>query len=116
MRDKDPKLKGMSAEDWDAFRKNIDNRINGIGNLLLLTPGENASESNKHPADKEYLKYSGGSYGEHNHSRERWRSSEQWPEIIENRGIAIFDFMLSSLVGDPGQAQSTIITDPAEKS
>ena len=116
MRDKDPKLKGMSAEDWDAFRKNIDNRINGIGNLLLLTPGENASESNKHPADKEYLKYSGGSYGEHNHSRERWRSSEQWPEIIEKRGIAIFDFMLSSLVGDPGQAQSSIIMDPAEKS
>ena len=100
IRKEDEDLNGMSEAEWDAFHKKIDGCINGIGNLLLITPGENTSVSNKHPADKEYEKYcAGGSYEEHNRNREKWRTSKGWSYLIGVRGEKILKFMLETLVG-----------------
>lgn len=99
IRDKDEELKGMSEDEWASFHKKIDGCINGIGNLLLITPGENTSVGNKHPADKEYERYcAGGSYKEHDLSREKWRQSKEWSALIRTRGEEIFKFMLGTLV------------------
>ena len=102
IRDKDDNLKKMSEDDWDTFRKEIDGSINGIGNLLLITPGENTSVGNKHPADKRYDKYcSGGSYEKHNQNSEKWRASDAWTKLISDRGEKIFNYMLRTLVDTP---------------
>ena len=99
IKETDEDLKGMSGDEWASFRKEIDACINGIGNLLLITPGENTSVGNKHPADKGYEEYcAGGSYEEHNRSREKWRSSKEWSNLIRARGEEIFKFMLNTLV------------------
>ena len=99
IRDKDENLKGMSEDEWASFHKKIDDCINGIGNLLLITPGDNTRVGNKHPADKRYEEYcAGGSYEEHNRSREKWRSSKEWTNLIRARGEEIFKFMLNTLV------------------
>ena len=98
-------LKKRSGEKWESFRKEIDGCINGIGNLLLITPGENTSLGNRHPADKEYQKYcGGGSYKEHDQNRELWRQSKEWPRLIQSRGDAMFKFMLETLVGASNKA------------
>jgi hypothetical protein len=95
-------LKGLAEDDWDSFHKKIDSCINGIGNLLLITPGENTSVGNKHPANKEYEKYcAGGSYKEHDQNREKWRSSKGWSNLIHARGEEIFKFMLDTLIDGP---------------
>ena len=94
----------LTSEEKTKRANIINSFINGVGNLLLLTPGENAAESNKHPADKVYLKYSGGSYGEHNQNQKKWLLSDQWANLIKERGNAIFDFMLKSLVDLPEQS------------
>jgi hypothetical protein len=94
----DENLKGMSEDEWTSFRKEIDDCINGIGNLLLITPSENTSAGNKHPADKKYERYCGGSYQEHDLGREKWRQSKEWPDLIRTRGERIFKFMLDTLV------------------
>jgi hypothetical protein len=100
IRETDQDLKGMSEDDWASFHKRIDGYINGIGNLLLITPGENTSVGNNHPANKEYEKYcAGGSYAEHHRNREKWRSSKEWSNLIRARGEEIFKFMLGTLVG-----------------
>jgi hypothetical protein len=91
-------LKNMSEELWNDFAKKIDGRINGIGNLLLITPEKNASVGNSHPADKKYHPYQGGTYEEHNQNREKWRSPENWYNIIDERGKKIFTFMLENLI------------------
>lgn len=88
----------LSDEEKAQWLKVVDSFINGIGNLLLITPGENSSVSNTHPADKRYERYCGGSYAEHNLNRERWRQSEEWSGLIHERGERIFKFMLSTLV------------------
>ena len=105
----------LSSENKDKWMKQINSFINGIGNLLLLTPGENTAEGNKHPADKEYMNCGGGSYLDHNQSRKQWLCPDRWADLIHNRGEKIYQFMLSELVGDPGQVQSSIATDSAEK-
>jgi hypothetical protein len=88
-----------SPEEKEAVIKNIQTFINGLGNLLLLTPGENTAVGNRHPADKLYRRFSaGGSYKDHDQNRERWRSSEEWSGLIRERGEEIFNFMLSTLV------------------
>lgn len=100
IRNDDPDLKGISEDDWVAFHKGIDQCINGIGNLLLITPSENTSVGNKHPAEKDYEQYcAGGSYADHHQSREEWRSSKKWNNLIRARGEEIFKFMLNTLVG-----------------
>lgn len=83
----------------EAVQKEIGSYINGIGNLLLLTPGENTAQGNNHPAEKRYERYlAGGSYKKHDLNRERWRSSKEWPSLIRGRGEEIFEFMLGTLV------------------
>jgi hypothetical protein len=102
IKDEDEELKGLAEDDWDSFHKKIDSCINGIGNLLLITPGENTSVGNKHPANKEYEKYcAGGSYKEHDQNREKWRSSKGWSNLIHARGEEIFKFMLDTLIDGP---------------
>jgi Protein of unknown function DUF262/Protein of unknown function (DUF1524) len=89
----------LSESEREAVQKEVGSYVNGIGNLLLLTPGENTAEGNKHPAKKEYKRYStGGSYKWHDENREKWRSSTKWRGLILARGKEIFDFMLSTLV------------------
>ncbi len=91
--------KEMSGVNWDSFRKEIEGCINGIGNLLLITPGENSSLGKKHPADKKYERYcSGGSYKEHDTNPEQWRDPGKWEGLIHDRGKKIFDYMLRTLV------------------
>jgi hypothetical protein len=76
--------------------------INGLGNLFILTPQENTSASNQHPADKIYAEgYGGGSYRVHRQDRERWRKSSQWENLIRERGERILEFMKRELVGVP---------------
>jgi hypothetical protein len=83
----------------EAVQKEIGSYINGLGNLLLLTPGENTAQGNNHPAEKRYERYrAGGSYKEHDLNREKWRSSKEWPNLIRARGEEIFQFMLGTLV------------------
>ena len=99
----------MSGDKWDPFYKEIEGCINGIGNLLLITPGENTSAGNNHPADKEYEKYyAGGSYKEHNGSREEWRQSKNWTKLIQDRGEKIFNFMLGTLVDASESPRSSL--------
>ncbi|MCF7787148.1 MAG: DUF262 domain-containing HNH endonuclease family protein [Prosthecobacter sp.] len=88
----------LSDEEKAHWLKAVDAVINGIGNLLLITPGENSSVSNAHPADKRYERYCAGSYAEHNLNREKWRHAEEWSGLIHERGERIFKFMLSNLV------------------
>ena len=64
IKDNDEDLNGKSEDEWDSFRNEIEGCINGIGNLLLITPGENTSPGNHHPADKEYEKYCAGGSGQ----------------------------------------------------
>ena len=83
----------------EAVQKEVGSYINGIGNLLLLTRGENSSLGNIHPAEKMYDRYStAGSYAEHAQNRKKWRSSKEWRALIHERGENIFNFMLSTLV------------------
>ncbi len=86
----------LSDEERDTWLKDVGSFINGIGNLWLLTPGENTSAGNKHPADKGYERYCAGD--EHDRNRERWRSAKEWSNLIRTRGEEIFKFMLSTLV------------------
>jgi len=103
---------GMSEDERASFHKEIDECINGIGNLLLITPGENSSVGKKHPADKEYKKYcDGGSYAEHHRNREEWKSSQKWSDLIRTRGEEIFKFMLSTFVDAPESPRSSLPTE-----
>ncbi len=94
----------LSHEQREAKLKEIGSYINGLGNLLILTPGENTSVGNNHPADKIYNS-TGGSYQEHDRNRERWRSSAEWPKLIRERGEEIFEFMLKTLIDDCNQIE-----------
>ncbi len=76
------------------FSKSIDTVINGLGNLLLVTPNENSRENNSHPKDKEYKSCSGGSYQKHIDSKNDWSASGEWKKKIEERGEKIYEFML----------------------
>jgi len=80
-----------------SFQGEIDACINGIGNLLLITPSENTSVGNNHPADKKY-KCIGGSYQEHDQNREEWKSPTKWSDLIHKRGEKIFEFMRHTLI------------------
>jgi hypothetical protein len=72
----------------------INKSINGIGNLLLLTAGENSSLGNTHPAEKAYGRYQGlRSYQWHQEKRIRWQHAEEWPNLIQERGKILFEFM-----------------------
>lgn len=106
------KTKAFTETEQEAYLKEIGHFINGIGNLLILTPGENTSAGNQHPADKTYAdRYKGGTYDHHRKNREQWRLSTGWKNLIKNRGEAILDFMQKNLVGIPQFPQTTSISN-----
>jgi hypothetical protein len=82
----------------EAVQKEVGSYINGLGNLMLLTRGENSEQSNEHPGKKRYGR-AGGSYEEHDQNRNEWKSSKKWPELIRMRGEKIFKFMIETFVG-----------------
>jgi hypothetical protein len=85
-----------SPTSFDELIENISKSINGIGNLLLLTAGENSSLGNTHPAEKTYGRYQDfGSYKWHNANRDEWNRPEKWTTLIEKRGEKIVSFMYS---------------------
>lgn len=87
----------LTDEEKKEHPERISKFINGIGNLLILTPNENTSKGNNHPS---YKKYStrGGSYEVHNQNPEAWRDSDEWGELIAERGQKIYDFMVGNLI------------------
>ena len=82
-------------------RETIDRVVDGIGNLLITTSGENSSVSNNHPSDKKYTTCTGGSYALHNANREEWRDSSKWVERIQARGEKIIHFMKDYFIETP---------------
>jgi hypothetical protein len=91
-----------------AAAEGIGGFIDGLGNLLLITQSENSSLGKNHPADKRYDRYcSGGSYKVHHDNCEKWRSSENWKDLINQRGELIHQFILDELVDLPPPPQST---------
>lgn len=98
--DKDQPPQTLTESEREAFEKKVHSYIDGIGNLLLLTPGENTAQGNIHPAEKKYERYCReGSYKEHDMNRDKWRQSKQWSDLILTRGEELFDFMLGTFVG-----------------
>ncbi|WP_035608351.1 DUF262 domain-containing protein [Haloferula sp. BvORR071] len=92
----------------EKLLKEIGAFINGIGNLLLLTRGENSSVGNLHPAKKTYSeRYDGGTYTAHLESREKWLQSSQWQPLILQRGTEIWDFMVREMIGIPMESPDT---------
>lgn len=78
----------------EIFIRDLNNKLNGIGNLLLLSLSENSSESNSHPKDKEYEICNKGSYKEHYENRKTFDSNlEKWIINIDIRGNKIYDFL-----------------------
>ena len=106
MEEKDTPPRTLSESERGPMHEAVQKYINGIGNLLLLTRGENSSQGNIHPAEKRYDRYStAGSYAEHDRNRARWRSSNEWRALIHERGENIFNFMVSTLVDGPESPQ-----------
>jgi uncharacterized protein with ParB-like and HNH nuclease domain len=89
-----------SSPEFEDFKKIMQNVINGIGNLLLISSSENSSLKNKHPMNKKYGSCEGGSYDWHNHGYKRWEDHTKWNEIINERGKLIFDFLSAFVEGN----------------
>ncbi len=90
--------------DWlinsDEFEKkklkdSMDNLINGIGNLLIVTQSENSSLSDKAPFNKTYKNSSFGSYKRFEESKSTWENPNKWEGLISNRSKEIYDFLLN---------------------
>jgi hypothetical protein len=75
------------------FNTEISKIINGMGNLLLLSPSENSSQSNSHPKEKNYP-IIGESYQKHNDEKEKWNNHNNWKEIISERGEEIYSYLV----------------------
>jgi hypothetical protein len=88
----------LSEVEWDEFSQKIYQSINGIGNLLLITPSENTTEGNDHPAEKSYNSKYGPNYGDHQANKHKWKDSQQWLNLIEDRGEKIYNFILTNLI------------------
>jgi len=97
------KLSDAEKEHWLTTVRSY---INGAGNLLLITPGENSSAGNRHLADKRYEGCLGGSYAEHDLNRDKRRRPEEWSRRIQERGEKVFDFMLRTLVDGSERSHS----------
>lgn len=89
---------GLPDDQKKALQSEVDAVLNGLGNLLLLSQGENTSVGNTHPAKKHY-RSKGGSYEEHDSLRDCWEASSNWRRIIEDRGTKIFNFIIEEMVG-----------------
>lgn len=97
---KDPK---NINEDDKSFNREIENMINGIGNLLLITSSENSSLSNSHPKEKLYTICSGGSYTKHNDNRVIWSDCKNWKKNIRDRGELLYSYLLEFLDANVNQ-------------
>lgn len=87
------------SEETKKFEKEITNIINGIGNLLILSPSENSSQSNSHPKEKVYS-INSYSYRLHKENRNNWQNHLIWNELILNRGIEIYQYLLDFVKND----------------
>ena len=74
------------------FNKEIFETINGIGNLLILSPSENSSQSNSHPKEKHYT-IDSYSYNLHNKNRAKWENHQKWKDFIYSRGEDIYEYL-----------------------
>ncbi len=81
------------TENGHERNKKINSTINGIGNLLLITASENSSLSNTNPKDKIYKSCIGGSYENHNKNKHNWENHTEWENLIQNRGVEIYNFL-----------------------
>jgi hypothetical protein len=91
-------FKDKTSKSNQEFKKEIEEVINGFGNLLLITPSENSSESNDHPMDKEYKSCFGGSYSLHNKGKLVWEDPNNWIKIINDRGESIYKFLVEEMI------------------
>lgn len=103
---------GEQSQLMRDFAKTVSGFIHGLGNLLLITSGENSSLSNEHPAIKLYGTQ-GGSYARHAVEREKWQDSTQWESLIINRGKAIYEFMLEKLLLSTEELEGGVISTQA---
>ena len=78
----------------EKFRNSINSKINGIGNLIIVTQSENSTLSNKHPRDKEYHIKEFGSYKTHFENNNKWANHENWETLIDERGKCLYEFLL----------------------
>lgn len=102
----------MKERKEESIRQ-INSCINGIGNLLLITPGENSTVGNHHPAQKIYDDvYDGGSYKAHNENREEWKAAENWCNLIHGRGNAIYTFMIEYLINGSENSPNILVDTP----
>jgi len=81
------------TQEGRAKNESISKSINGLGNLLLITGGDNSKQSNKHPKDKIYKEVDGGSYSEHNNNAIEWENYREWEKNIAKRGGKIYEFL-----------------------
>ncbi len=81
------------SENGNQLKENLDQIINGIGNLLLITASENSSLSNIHPKEKYYKSCSNGSYKFHNDNKIHWEDHYHWEKLIKERGENIYKFL-----------------------
>lgn len=105
--DAEANQQGEQSQKMRDFAKAVSGFIHGLGNLLLITSGENSSLSNEHPATKQYGTQ-GGSYKRHAAEREKWLDSTRWESLILDRGEAIHDFMLDKILLSTGELEDDV--------
>lgn len=93
-----PKPEGHPVGGRENALKQINTYVNGLGNLLLLSGSENASQGNRHPKFKQYLRHEGGSYAWHHANLDLWASSSKWFGLIMRRGLRMYRFMMETLI------------------
>ncbi len=102
-----PKEGELPADERERLMKEVGGYINGLGNLLLLTPGQNTRAGNTHPAEKDYP-HDGGSYQEHKENLSKWKSSKNWAHLIDSRGNQILNFIRRKMVAVEATGESPL--------
>ncbi len=106
---------GEQSQKMRDFAKAVSGFIHGLGNLLLITSGENSFLSNDHPASKRYSTQ-GGSYTRHAVDCEKWQDSTQWESLILSRGDAVYGFMLDKLLLSTEELDDDVTSTETRKS
>lgn len=113
--DTEANQQGDQSQKMRDFAKAVSGFIHGLGNLLLITSGENSSLSNDHPASKRYGTQ-GGSYTRHTLDCEKWQDSTQWESLILNRGDTVYGFMLDKLLLSTEELEDDVTSTETRKS